>query len=273
MGKLTNGQFADAIGAFVAKPTDTLSEVDYTQAVNFDIRALDDMSLSVDSLLQLTYQDGELRFDSGYRTGKELALEWVSDKLGSFVGNMDGIDDLGSEVNIFDRANDINFDSLKYEYEQITNKDLKQSVTDWGMSQVESVIATGDIETIGNISDVFGNNILLSYFPDIIGDTLAEWHIEDYIPDFTYNEYPTYLKETFLPLLDEIDSYWDKFTRLTDDGLRSVIPDFTVFSKATEDVNFLFTFDERTMLNSVVGKSHTLRTMDEMLSTYRPLYN
>jgi hypothetical protein len=273
MGKVSNGQFADTINAFVTKPTDALGEVDVSREVNFDVRSLDDISLSVDSLLQLTYQDGELRFDSGYRTGKELALEWVEDNLGSFVGNIEGLDELGSEVNILDKVNDINFDSLKYEYDQIANRDLKRSVTDWGMSQVEAVIATGDISTIGNITDVFGSNVLLSYFPDIIGDTLANWDISDYIPNLTYNEYPIYLKETFLPELDKIDPYWDKFTRLTSDGLRSVIPDFTVFSKASEDANFIFTFDERTMYNSVVGNSHTLRTMDEMLSTYRPLYN
>lgn len=268
MSRVTDGTFAEGVNAFVTRPQDILDRVDLSKAVNLNVTSLDDMSLDVGGLVNLTYHDGELNFDTGYLSPKDTALQWVEEQLTSIAGNYEGV--LSEETDFFSLENNVDFKTLQDAYDSITQNDIKRDVTEWAMSQVDSVAMRGDINTIGDISQTFGRDTLLSYFPEIVGDTLQNWSIEEYLPNLTFSQYPDYVTNEFLPLLDSIDTYWDKFTQFSGDGNTSIIPDLSVFIKANPDVQRLFTLSERTQVSSLVGNSQTIRDVETLVSTYRP---
>lgn len=268
MSRVTDGTFAEGINAFVTKPQDILDRVDLSKAVNLNVTSLDDMSLDVGGLVNLTYHNGELNFDTGYRSPKETALQWVEEQLSSIAGDYEGV--LSEETDFFSLENNIDFKTLQDAYDNIAQNDIKRDVTEWAMSQVDAVAMRGDISTIGDISETFGRDTLLSYFPAIVGDTLKNWSIEEYIPNLTFTQYPEYVSNEFLPLLDGIDTYWDKFTQFGVGDTANVIPDLSVFIKSNPDVQRLFTMHDRTQISSLIGSSQTIRDVDTLVSIYRP---
>lgn len=268
MSRTTEGTFAEGINAFITKPLDQLEQVDVSKEVKLDVSSVEHMTLDVGGLVSLTYHDGEITWDSDIVSSIESGAKWVENNIDNFAE--DYAKNILEETDFFNKANNINYDELKSAYNSITNNDYKADVTRWAMSQVNSVINSGDIDTIGDIADTFGSETLVSYFPDVIGDTLENWSIPASIPDLEFNEYSEYVENEFLPLLDGIDDAWDKFNTLSNSGEIVIIPNLSTYAKGSDDVQLLFSMNPRTVISSLVGDSQEIRDVQELIRKYRP---